>query len=717
MASIGIDLGTTNSVGAYFDGKEPRILSSTRADGLVPSVVAYRNPRPPHETEGTILTGQPALNYSYKDPVNAIFSIKRLMGRHYDDPKVTEVADRLNYSIVRSSDSDSPGVRVKLGGKELTPVEISACILRLIKESGVRTIGEEITHAVITVPAYFGEPQRAATRAAGEQAGLIIKKIIDEPSAAAIAYGFTISQGQRRRLLVYDLGGGTFDVSIIMTVMDPKGKNHFEVLDYRGDNWLGGDDFDREIVDDMVAWIKETYDFDPSTDKAFQLVAKQAAEQAKIALSQSEKTDITLPVLYKMLDGRIVDLDMSITRARFEEKIRPYVETTLDHVKKALTSQGLHPEDITNVLMVGGSTLVPLVYQSVADLFGKERVQQMMNAYHAVALGAGILANTLHGIECPNFKCRHVNDESLPNCSACGEPLATAVPVGETISITERTPESIGIRAIRGSQPDAFEVIVPKGEIYPMPRPKTKIFYTTANNFIRVPVFRGDDPTASRNQFEGMIELNEDDFRKEAADVPMNTQVEVSVNFDRNRCYYLRVRVQGTNIERELKFRRDVAAPPLVEKEAEEDWSERLRQLVDVAEFVFGKYGAFMESREQKRLSGDIEQAMNAIASGNSRVCRDAYQRLAIAIDSCGIASLLFQAEQLYGSASADRAKKISEVIDEIKDNWHKGNRQAVEELKSPLRAAIAAENRLMQGRQPIPDQKKARGLVRVGEK
>jgi molecular chaperone DnaK (HSP70) len=565
------------------------------------------------------------------------------------------------------------------------------------------------------VPAYFGEPQRAATRAAGEQAGLIVKKIIDEPTAAAISYGVTVTRGQRTRLLVYDLGGGTFDASVILTTMDAQGKIHFEVVDYRGDNWLGGDDFDREIVREMVAWIKNKYDFDPSGDKVFELLAKQAAEKAKIALSDADSTDITLPGAYKIPDGRMIDLDMSITRQRFETLIQSYVNTTLMHVKKALTSQGLQPEDITTVLMVGGSTLVPLVYQSVVALFGKTKVQ-MVNPYHAVALGASILAGTLRGIECPNKKCKNINSESAKNCTTCGEPLAAGVPVGETVSITERTPESVGIRAIRGAQPDAFEVIVPKGEIYPFLRPKTKIFYTSANNFIRVPILRGDDPVASKNHFEGLIELTEEDFKRNGIDVPVNSPVEVAVNYDHNRIFDLRVRIPGTAIERELTFKSDVAAKAPVEQKPEEDWKANLEKLLNLAEYVLGRYAPYMEEREQKRLCDDIEKARDALASENPKTCQDVYYRLLVAIDSCGVASLLFQAEQLQGRASTDRRKKIDQVIGEIKENWHEGNRQVVEQLRSLLANAIAMENRMWRERKPIPDQKEFQGYLRVAE-
>jgi molecular chaperone DnaK len=704
MASIGIDLGTTNSVGAYFDGREVRILTST-PNGLVPSVVAYRKPRPPDEQEGTMLVGQAAYNYGYRDPENTVYSIKRLMGRTYDDPKVVEISERVNYKITKASDNADAGVRVQLAGKEMTPVEISALILKQIKDNVARALGQDVTHAVITVPAYFEESQRAATRDAGQRAGLIVKKIIDEPSSAAIAYGITVSRGERRRMLVYDLGGGTFDVSIILTTMDPKGRNHFEVLDYRGNNWLGGDDFDREIVGEMITWIKQTYSCDPSGDKAFHLLAKQAAEQAKITLTDANVADITRPAVYKATDGTVVDLDMQITRHRFEELIRPYVESTMDHVQRSLISQGFKPEDMSNVLMVGGSTLVPLVYRSVTGLFGQTRVQQVMNPYHSVAMGAAILANSLQGVACPNSKCNHVNDDAVENCTNCGEPLTAAVPTSDTISVTERTPFSFGIQAIRGSNPDAFEVIIPKGEIYPFSRPKTKDFYVTANNFVRAPFFSGDDPIASKNMHQGEIVLTEQDCREAGVDLSINSRVEVSFNLDHNRLFQFILKVPGTNLKKKLIVNPDLRSvnPPA---QPAEDWNAHLKAVIDGADFLLGKYGSFMEQHTQQRLVRNIEEGRAALASDSVKVWQDAYQKLVIAIDGCGLASTLYQAECLKETAAIDRAKKIGEVIDAIKDNWHQGDRQAVERLMTPLRMAMAAENNIIRERRSHGDAK-----------
>ncbi len=688
MAAIGIDLGTTNSVAAHYD-KTARILPSDRADGLTPSVVFFRKPRKDEDGEGEILVGDEALNQAYRDPENAIFSIKRLMGRSYDDAKVLEIRERVSYRIVQASDSNDAGVRVLLGGEEKTPVEISALILKQIKESAARALGQPVTHAVITVPAYFEERQRAATRQAGKEAGLIVKKIIDEPSAAAIAYGFTVSQGKRQRLLVFDLGGGTFDVSIIQTVMDPKGKNHFEVLEIRGDNWLGGDDFDNAIVGEIVAAVEQGYGFNPSSDRIFQLLARQAAGRAKITLSNATKADITFPVAYKTPQGEIVDLDLRITRERFNELIQADVDRCMKHVRDALIGQGLTADDIDTVLLVGGSTLTPLVFETVAGYFGREKVQQI-NPYHSVALGAGILAATLEGIQCPN--CSLVNPEEAENCERCGEMLATAASVG-SVSMTEVTAVGFGISAVRGEDRDAFEVIIPKGTPYPLPRPKTRNFLTTRENFICIPVYEGVGLAASKNEKQGEILLNEEDFQKEGANVPANTPVEVSMNYTRDRELQIRIRVHGTAIEKELKLNHDrPRQTSSSDAQANAKWREDLEHVVGVAEHFQGKYSQFMEPREMARLDRDIERARQALGANSAAAGEESFNALIVTLDSCGVASLIFLAERVQEGASRERGAKISEAINEVKAGWQSDDKRTVEFLKTPLRAAIAAE-------------------------
>ncbi|MEW6733405.1 MAG: Hsp70 family protein [Acidobacteriota bacterium] len=710
--AIGIDLGTTNSVCAIYDNTA-RVLASERADGLVPSVVVFWRPPKDPQAEGKILVGQPALDFAYKDPRNAIFSIKRLMGRSYNEPKVTEVHDRMSYSIVRATHSDDSGVRVLLGEKEYTPVEISAFILKEIKKHAERALGQPVTHAVITVPAYFEERQRAATRQAGEKAGLIVKKIIDEPSAAAIAYGFTVSQGKRQRLLVFDLGGGTFDVSIIYTVMDPEGKNHFEVFETRGDNWLGGDDFDEEIVREIASAIEKEYGFNPSGDKMFRLLAKQAAERAKIALSNVPDTYVTFPAAYKTPDDKFVDLNLPLTSKHFEKLIQPLVERCMKHVKEALNGQGLMPDDINKVLMVGGSTLVPLVYQMVTDYFGKDKVQ-IVNPYHTVALGAGILAATLQGIQCPNAKCKHINDEASENCEKCGDLLAAAVSVGG-ISIGEITAVSFGISAVRENESDAFEVIIPKGTPYPLSRAKTKTFETTRDNYICVPVYEGLNPVATNNNKQGEILLNEEDFHQLGENVPSKTPVEISMNYTRDRELQLKVRVHGTKVEKDVKLLHDrpYQTSP-VGPQADLKWREEIEQLLQIAENFRGKYMGYMESRELARLERDIGNAQNALDMDNAVAGREAYNTLLVALDSCGVASLLLMAERVQESASPERAAKMGEVISKIKVSWFQQDKQSVALLTTPLRTVIAAELNARRSPGMVPGQEDFGGRLRV---
>ena len=687
--AIGIDLGTTNSVGAYYDGKV-QILTSSRADGLVPSVVFFQQSRKAEQGRGQILIGQTALDSARKDPTNAIFSIKRLMGRSFDEPKLVEARERLSYQITRAANSDDFGVRVLLGEKEYTPTEISAMILKQIKESAEKNLSRPVTHAVITVPAYFKERQRAATLQAGQQAGLIVKKIIDEPSAAAIAYGFDAVKDKRQRLLVFDLGGGTFDVSIILTALDPLGKNHFEVLDIRGDDWLGGDDFDSEIVREIVASIVQDYGIDPSDDKVFQLLAKQAAEKAKITLSSADEAQTNFPVAYKTRDGRVIDIDMTISRERFNELIKPYVVRCMKEVNAGLISQGFAPEDIDKVLLVGGSTLVPLVYETIIAQFGKERVQQA-NPYHSVAQGAAVLAAMLEGIQCPNPECWHVNDESSHNCEKCGEALATAVAVGG-ISLNEPTALSFGISAVRENETDAFEVIIPKGTPYPLNVSKTRIFETTRDNYMCIPVYEGLNPTASKNDKQGEIFLGIEDFSKAGANVSVATPVEVSMNYSRDREVILRIRIHGTSYDQEFRLRRDRPWEVAQVPRTDDKWRDDLDRSIQMAEGFRGKYMGFMESRELARLERDLERAQRAIDADNPIEGREAYGMLLSTLDSCGVASLLLMAERMYDTASPERAAKLSEAIGKIKESWFQNDKQAVAFLTKPLRTVIASE-------------------------
>ncbi|MFL6211952.1 MAG: Hsp70 family protein [Pyrinomonadaceae bacterium] len=713
MVSIGIDLGTTNSVAAYYDDEQTHILSSGRPDGLVPSVVTYRKPRPNTSGPGSLLVGQTALDYAITDPTNAVFSIKRLMGRYYSEAKVAATIKCVNYTITPPAGDTDSGVRVRLGETDYTPVQISAMILRHIKENAERVLNKPVTHAVITVPAYFEERQRAATLQAGKEAGFIIKKIIDEPSAAAVAYGYTISRGEPQRLLVFDLGGGTFDVSIIATAKDPKGRNHFETLEISGDNWLGGDDFDREIMSEIFAWVKREYDYDPSEDKVFLLLAKQAAEKAKIALSTLTESEIIIPA-YRLPTGQVLNVDIALTRQRFNDLIRHYVEGAMQIVQQALSTVNLRPEHITKVLLVGGSTLVPMVRDLVAQLFGNDKIQQLLSPHHAVALGAGILAGTLKGIECPRDSCRHVNDEASENCVKCGESLAAAPSVGST-SINEPTAFHYGIRTVRGENADAFSIIIKKGTPYPLASPMTKTFHTTAPNFICVPVFEGPNTVfASKNEEQGSIVLDEHFFSTAGVEVAVNTAVEVSMNYSRDRILQVKVRIQGTNVEKEVKLRHDRPrqAPPTQSDDG--DWKKSLGMLINVVELFMTKYANMIGQENEARLTRDMDKARETLNGDDLEAVKKAAISLDVALVSCGTASRLFQAEMLKGRVGKDRARRLDEVVAEIKERWYQGDYATVAKLEEGLRQAISAGERMQEHVKEIPDQNYYRGLLRT---
>ena len=670
--SIGIDLGTTNSVAAIDEG-HPRVLPTRMTEALTPSVVSYRKSRE-EDKPGQILVGRVALNNAVNAPEETIFSVKRLMGRTYDDPKIQEVRDRFPYPILRAED-DSQGIRIPLGGHKYSPVEISRLILTQIVEDAKRALGAEVSHAVITVPAYFSESQRAATREAGEKAGLTVKKIIDEPTAAAVAFGID-HEGERHRVLVYDFGGGTFDVSVIQMV-----NRQFQVLAIRGDNWLGGDDLDREITNAITDWIKTQTHFDPSSDKRYLMIAKQAAEKAKIALSGQDEVDIVVPAAVRTPDDGFIDVDMVLTRRQFERMIQKYVDRSLAAVRSVLESQQLMSEDITAVLMVGGSTAVPLVHRAVADTFGEEKVRHTLDPMQCVALGAAILAARLKSIECP--QCQTENSETAQQCQKCGHTLSTVQAVGE-IGLGETTARNLGIQAVdREGHSDAFAIILPKGTPYPLRRPMERTFYTTAEKLIRVPVYEGDDPSASRNELQGVIEHTLPD------DVRPNTPVSIQFNYDKDRVLTVTLRVHERDdltVTQELQRDR-----PRASFEPEDDhWREELDGTANTADFFIQQFSDFLEPAQVKKTEADIAKARRAYAENNALVGKQVTQALRMTILGSGVASQLFLAERATEGADQKTAETLARAAKELKDAHRSGDRKRVEQISMGLQIAVA---------------------------
>src|SRR6266436_5751139 len=378
---IGIDLGTTNSCVAVMEGGEPKVIPNEEGGRTTPSVVAFTK-------TGERLVGQVAKRQAITNPENTVFSIKRFMGRRYDE--VNEEMKMVPYKVERDGDH----VAVIAQGKKYTPPEISAMILQKLKKAAEDYLGEKVTEAVITVPAYFNDAQRQATKDAGRIAGLDVKRIINEPTAAALAFGLDKQLKKDSKIAVYDLGGGTFDISII-EIADVEGEKQFEVLSTNGDTFLGGEDFDQRLIDYVVTEFKKDQGLDLSKDVLALQRLKESAEKAKIELSSSQQTEINLPYITADQSGP-KHLTMKITRAKFESLVDELIQKTVEPCRIAIKDAGIKVSDIDDVILVGGQTRMPKVIDTVREIFGKEP-RKDVNPDEAVAIGAAIQAGVLKG--------------------------------------------------------------------------------------------------------------------------------------------------------------------------------------------------------------------------------------------------------------------------------------------------------------------------------
>jgi molecular chaperone DnaK len=380
---IGIDLGTTNSCVAIMEGGKPRVIENSEGDRTTPSIVAFTK-------DQEVLVGQSAKRQAVTNPHNTLFAVKRLIGRRFDDDVVQKDIGMVPYKIVKADNGDA---WVEVQGKKMAPPEISARVLMKMKKTAEDFLGEPVTEAVITVPAYFNDSQRQATKDAGRIAGLNVKRIINEPTAAALAYGMD-KQGGDRKIAVYDLGGGTFDISII-EVADVDGERQFEVLATNGDTFLGGEDFDKVIIDYLGEEFKKESGVDVRRDPLALQRLKEAAEKAKIELSSSQQTEVNLPYITADASGP-KHLNIKLTRAKLESLVEGLVQRTIEPCRVALKDAGLSLKDISEVILVGGQTRMPLVQKAVKDFFGQEP-RKDVNPDEAVAVGAAIQGGVLSG--------------------------------------------------------------------------------------------------------------------------------------------------------------------------------------------------------------------------------------------------------------------------------------------------------------------------------
>src|SRR2546421_585227 len=471
---IGIDLGTTNSVVSVMEAGEPTVLDNNEGSRLTPSIVAITK-------SGERLVGQVAKRQAVTNPENTIFSIKRLMGRKYDDPEVQRTMKSVPYKITRASNGD---VRVVMGGREYSPPEVSAMILQKLKQDAEAKLGEKITQAVITVPAYFNDSQRQATKDAGKIAGLEVLRIINEPTAASLAYGLD-RQGKEETIAVYDLGGGTFDISILSV-----GEGVFEVKATNGDTFLGGDDFDQRVIDWIVDEFRKDQGIDLRQDRMALQRLKEAGEKAKIELSSAQSTEINLPFITADASGP-KHLSLNLTRSKLEQLVGDLVERTRGPVQQALKDASVSAREIDEVVLVGGQTRMPAVQQLVRDLFGKEP-HKGVNPDEVVAVGAAIQAGVLRG-------------------------------EGKGVLLLDVTPLSLGVE----TQGGVMTALIPRNTT--IPTSKTEVFSTAEGNqaAVDIHVLQGERPLASENKSLGHFRL--EGIAPAPRGVP---QIEVTFNID-----------------------------------------------------------------------------------------------------------------------------------------------------------------------------------------
>ena len=478
---LGIDLGTTNSAMAIMEGGSPKVIENKEGNRTTPSIVAVSK-------TGERLAGLVAKRQAVTNPENTLYSVKRLMCRRFEDPEVQSIKDSLPFAIVKAGD----GVKVKMGDKEYTPQEIAAMVLAKLKADAEERLGEKIEEAVITVPAYFDNEQRQATKDAGEIAGLKVSRIINEPTAAAFAYGFDKNTDQK--IAVYDLGGGTFDVSILEVGHDAEeNQNTVEVKSTNGDTHLGGDDFDQRIMSWIIDEFKKAEGIDLSTDPLAMQRIKEAAEKAKIELSSAAETEINQPFITSGAEGP-KHMVMKLTRAKLEELVSDLIDSSLEPCKKALADAGLSAGDIQEVILVGGMTRMPLVQKKVEEFFGK-KPHMGVNPDEVVASGAAIQAGQLQG------------------------------DLGKDILLLDVTPLSLGIETLGGVCTKVIE------RNTTIPTSKSQIFSTAADNqpSVEVHVLQGEREMAADNKSLGRFIL--DGLPPAPRGVP---QVEVTFDLDAN---------------------------------------------------------------------------------------------------------------------------------------------------------------------------------------